>query len=129
MIHGRRGYQNCYSGIRVATSGILMKLLDFGKLCLIMTLGRKNHKESVTIALLANADREKKDAILIWKSENPRCYVFPCVFDHPPISLLSYVQLTFNNLISQLTQLSRLFSIYKRAQYITFYIIHYCVIQ
>ena len=45
-----------------------MKLLVFGKLCLIMALGRKNHsayvggkkaKQSLTIALMANADGEK----------------------------------------------------------------------
>ena len=46
--YGRRGYQNYYRGIRVATSGILTKLLVFGKLCLIMmALGRKNHSASV----------------------------------------------------------------------------------
>ena len=36
--------------------------------------GGKKAKQRVTIALLANADREKEDAILIWKSENPRCF-------------------------------------------------------
>ena len=46
-----------------------------------MALGRKitvhrwkKAKQSFTIALMANADGEKEDAIVILKSENPRCF-------------------------------------------------------
>ena len=31
-------------------------------------------KQRVTIALIANADGEKEAAVVIWKSENPRCF-------------------------------------------------------
>ena len=58
-----------------------MKWLVFGKLCLIMALGEKitvhrwqKSQTEGTIALLANADGGKEDAIVIWKSENPRCF-------------------------------------------------------
>ena len=37
-------------------------------------IGGKKAKKKVTIALLANADGEKEDTIVIWKSENPRCF-------------------------------------------------------
>ena len=33
-----------------------------------MSIGGKKSKQRVTIALLANADGEKEDAIVIWKS-------------------------------------------------------------
>ena len=36
--------------------------------------GGKQAKQRVTIALIANVDREKEAAIVIWKSENPRCF-------------------------------------------------------
>ena len=36
--------------------------------------GGKKAKQRVTIALLANANGEKEDPIVIWKSENPRCF-------------------------------------------------------
>ena len=39
-----------------------------------MCIGGKKAKRRVTIALLANEDAEKEDAIVIWKSENPRCF-------------------------------------------------------
>ena len=36
--------------------------------------GGKKVKQRVTIALIANADGEKEAAVVIWKSENPRCF-------------------------------------------------------
>ncbi len=34
----------------------------------------QNAKQQVTIALIANADREKEAAVVIWNSECPRCF-------------------------------------------------------
>ena len=74
---GKRGYKD----IRGVTSIISMKLLVFGELCPIMTLVRKfrmqrwqKAKQRVAIVLLANTNGEKEDPILIWKSENPKCF-------------------------------------------------------
>ena len=36
--------------------------------------GGKKAKQRVTIALLVNANGDKEDAIIIWKSANPRCF-------------------------------------------------------
>ena len=54
----------------------------FGRLYPIMVFAREDHsakvgkkaKQQVTIALIANADGEKEGAVVIWKSENPRCF-------------------------------------------------------
>ena len=37
-------------------------------------IGSKKAKERVTIAFLVNADGQMEDTIVIWKSENPRCF-------------------------------------------------------
>ena len=64
-------------------SGTSMKLLVFGRLYIpdhgfgkrgSQCKGGKKVKQRVTIALIANADGEKEAAIVIWKSENPRCF-------------------------------------------------------
>ena len=36
--------------------------------------GGKKVKQRVTIVLIANANGEKEAAVVIWKSENPRCF-------------------------------------------------------
>ena len=36
--------------------------------------GGKNSKQRVTVAFLVNAAGDKEDAVVIWKSENPRCF-------------------------------------------------------
>ena len=63
-------------------SGTSMKLLVFWKALPDHGFGKrgsqckggKKVKQRVTIALIANADGEKEAAIVIWKSENPRCF-------------------------------------------------------
>lgn len=59
----------------------LTKPLVFGKRCLTgfgkrgsQCKGGKKAKQRMSIALIANANGEKEDAIVIWKSENPRCF-------------------------------------------------------
>ena len=36
--------------------------------------GGKKAKQQVRIALIANANGEKEGAVVIWRSENPRCF-------------------------------------------------------
>ena len=69
-----QGYSSCDIWNLAETAGFHKVLPDGG-------YGRKNHsawrqkgKQQVTIALLANADGEKEDAIVICKSENPTCF-------------------------------------------------------
>ena len=81
--HEKKGFLSYLRPILVITSGTLMKKGYFGKFCLIVALDQreknvkevcKKSKHRFTVAFFATASRKKEIPIVIWKSQNPRCF-------------------------------------------------------